>query len=339
MPLLDAALAFALTMLALSTLVSMVAGMLTWTVGLRRRGLEHLLTAFFEREVAAALGTEAARLTAETAGAPSTDDDETPAALLESQTQSLVDAGESLRARVRTEGLDHLDTAELRRALLDTDAGRSLRLGLGEQLDSVLDALGERWEDLGRRSSRRYRRWMRWWTTVLGALLAFALNIDSSHLAATYLSSPMAREAAIAELGSTLERARTVVPAAPADPRAPTLVDRASLDDEIRVAREQLIWMRSAGLPIGFSYFPYCADGESSSLRDARCAGSRASGHLVLWIFGCLATALLAGLGAPFWYDLVLGLASTVERVRRAPDDDETEVGRGRTGTTGGRAS
>ena len=43
-----------------------------------------------------------------------------------------------------------------------------------------------------------------------------------------------------------------------------------------------------------------------------------------MWLFGCLLTACLAGLGTPFWYDAVSSLMTIAQRSR---NDGSGEAG------------
>jgi hypothetical protein len=40
-----------------------------------------------------------------------------------------------------------------------------------------------------------------------------------------------------------------------------------------------------------------------------------------MWILGILLTGVLAGLGAPFWYDTVVGISRIAERSSNAKKD------------------
>ena len=103
------------------------------------------------------------------------------------------------------------------------------------------------------------------------------------------------------------------------------------------------------GLPIGWDYFPYSERhtlfGEESSTEASTEISSGAEttaltasdsldddpsgvfadrrsisslGDLGKWIFGVCLTGLLAGVGAPFWYDLVTGISRVRERHKTA---------------------
>ncbi len=71
--------------------------------------------------------------------------------------------------------------------------------------------------------------------------------------------------------------------------------------------------LEGLGLPIGYSYFPYCRSAADPAVVDARCPGKDKPTFLLslaAWLLSILLTGALIGLGAPFWFDLYRRIAS-----------------------------
>ena len=80
-------------------------------------------------------------------------------------------------------------------------------------------------------------------------------------------------------------------------------IDRALTTIELGIER---------GFPVGWAHFP--GEGCKPEL-DLRCK-DRSVGALLTWIAGLLITAFLAGLGAPFWHDVITRVAMAMKVVK-----------------------
>lgn len=69
-------------------------------------------------------------------------------------------------------------------------------------------------------------------------------------------------------------------------------MNEASYDIDFDSYTEQLNQLKETGLPIGWSTSPFFGDSPSSL-------------EIIWWLIGCLITGVLAGLGAPFWRQLL----------------------------------
>ncbi|MEO1083478.1 MAG: hypothetical protein AAFY88_04490, partial [Acidobacteriota bacterium] len=79
----------------------------------------------------------------------------------------------------------------------------------------------------------------------------------------------------------------------------------------IRETRNRVALLDLDGLPVGWDFYPY------ANLRGVEThSGRRLDDWMDVfgWLFGVGLTAVFAGLGAPFWYDTVTGLARAVQR-------------------------
>ncbi|MCB9729413.1 MAG: hypothetical protein H6744_19955 [Deltaproteobacteria bacterium] len=299
MPLLDAALAFALTMLLVSTAVTFVVGAVNALASARFRILELFLDRFYRFELVPTVEAELRRLASrvEPAERP-----RVAAAATELATWLAQYGGLPPRAgdeatnvnEIRVFKLQSVPRSEMMHRLRTSRFGLEV-LELGDAGEEILRALGDRFDTAGRRVSERFRDRARLISTWVGIVMAFGLNIDSLHLLSTYIDDDAARAAAIARADATLEQHGAALAAAETDGSPESA--RAALE----ATRTELRRLRGSGLPLGWALYPYCGD---PSL-DRRCDGPIRPAPLITWLLGCLLCGLLAGLGAPFWYDAV----------------------------------
>ena len=201
-------------------------------------------------------------------------------------------------------GTNPLTEAEL--AALTGPVGeriRSIVLGVGanvhpvDRLTAVKAGL-ERWYDETMdRMEGAYKRWVTLWVFVLGFGIAVVANASTYHVAERLWQDPTTREAVVAAAGRTV-----------ADP--PTTAELEADLGSVAATTDQLTEL---GLLVGWD----------DAARDAWADGpfsTAAFGYLLGW----LATAGLATLGAPFWFDLLTRLVSLREagsKPKAAADD------------------
>ena len=315
MPYLDAALAFALTMLAVSTLVTQIVRLFRNTAKLRRQGLQDMLTDFFTHELQPVVTRELNRLK-QTVG------DQVVAALKDALAK--FDASPQLK-KVVEEQLTDMPTDEIIERLKRTELGLKLLTDLGDHTKAIFDELGKRYEAAGKRATESFRSKSRWWSLGVGVVVAFALNIDSIFIANTYMKNEGMRQAVIAQKDS-LEQGYTSLAQTLEQEEGKTEITREEFEAAFSDAKASLDIFTSAGFPIGYNYYPYvCLKEAETSICTER--GMPAS-FTVLgrqiplgdlnWFLGIILTSLLAGLGGPFWYDVVAGISRAVQSTRAA---------------------
>jgi AcrR family transcriptional regulator len=317
MPILDAALAFALTMLLVATVVSQTINLMRRLARTRRKRMAAMLKEYFESEIKPVVDREMHRLS-----------DRLDARV----TNVLSDAAGKLTETdlFHPDELDHLErvsTAELIEKIRRSKLGAELLTELNEEAKTIFDELGRRWDVVGDRFTESFRTHTRYWATAVALLLALALNIDSIFILDSYIRDHRVAEAVTARIDEIRTDAERAIDAA-RDTSATLVGDTLTFQR----LEAQIDRLTQAGLPIGWHYYPHACVVTSTdpatdrSARDACSARSGLSG-LVLWILGIGLTAGLAGLGAPFWYDAVNGVA----RIAR--------LGRTRSGAPAGRGS
>jgi hypothetical protein len=307
MPYLDAALAFALTMLAVSTLVTQIVRLGQNFFKLRNAGLKQMLAEYFTQELKPVVDRELSRLKTELT--------ENVASGVSQKAQTL-----SVNLPFTSEELSRLtevSTEELLERLKRSELGKDLLENLGNKAQTVFYELGNRYEIVGNKFSESFRNYSRLWTTVLALAAAFLLNIDSLYIADTYIKNEGMRQAVIAQKESLEDGYNFLSVKLQQDPTKDSIT-KAEFEQAFGDTKDQLDVFTSAGFPVGIAYFPHACFQNSAF---SECAQR----SYFFWFIGCVVTGLLAGLGAPFWYDAVTSLSRTIQTVR-AEKKPETDV-------------
>jgi hypothetical protein len=352
MPLLDAALAFCLSMLGLATAVTMVVGVLQRFFSLREEMLKKLLVDFFDCEVVPTAQADLLRLGDQAAAKASADvtgvvNHLTTEAV---QNEGLQTTRQNLISQVDTQRLIQLSSADIVHELRTSPMGVALQRDLGQASDAVFTGLAHRWGQINAKAGASFARRAGLWSAITALTMAFLFNVDSFYLLSSYLNNSEERGAVIAQQQTLLMQYQQALRSD--DPPATTTAEGASaaapdpasqVEDQIKDLRQQVETLKTPGFPAGWNLYPNCpatsSDGRciaywqtalntfdlSKVSLDARGALNgplqqlkHNKSGLFHWLLGCLLTGLLAGLGAPFWYDVLTGLTSVAQRLRTA---------------------
>ena len=321
MVLLDAALAFALTLAALATVVTIVMEILLRSLGLRKQDLASLVMKLYDEELkprlpdeveTAELRWKVVRKVLENPFAG------TAMASSEGRQRYSLWRGKPIYARIT---LEHL----LRR-VLEVEEVKQAYLSVQADSKRLLTELSQKYDEFRSAVGTSFRTRAQLWSLLAGVVLALLLNVDGVRLLQWYMTNPAATQKLIAqseEILESVERAEAALKDAQRQEEA-TLEE---LDLAVARLKEQGNLLAGFDLPIGVAYFPHCRvpwlvgnwpAGRVPGL--ARCGedydwGSWAAvTDVVTWLIKALLTGLLIGLGAPFWYDVARRLA----QVRRA---------------------
>ena len=335
MPLLDAALAFSLTMLVVATIVTQLVEIIQKILGLRSKNLQKLITEFGDHELIPLLDRELQRLvTAGVAGASTISDNllrEVAGTRATVNARAIDTAHNPLRSELRKLlGLTspdqqpptvravgdpetpsriaqttriYISTKELIAGLKKSDIGKDIYTKLGDKSQEVFDEVGRRYEEVGEKFTATFRIYARRIGTGVAFCLALLLNIDSVHLLKSYHSNPQLRESAIAQMPAITKRLDAMEQATKEQAKTDDALK--NLQASIGALKSDVSDLTSSTLPIGpsqYPYFPYSWEWPPSGTA------------CMLWIMGIVMTGLLAGLGSPFWYDVVRGLAQLTQR-------------------------
>lgn len=327
MPYLDAALAFALTMLAISTLVTWILRAGQWLLSLRKKGMKQMLGDFFSKELQPVVERELDRLQV-------TANDKFIEAAKNLGVEKLYSGENPMLTREEYEKLSELSKEELDEWLKRSELGRKLLRDLGDRAESIFEELGKRYDAVGVKFSKSFREKARLWSTVLAFFVALLLNIDSIFIAKTYMSNEGIRQAVIAQKDSLEQGYTDLQQTLEQDPTETISLDE--FKQAFSDAEAQLDVFTSAGFPIGSSYYPNLCKQESEN---PDCA-ARSWGNSIFgleipiyygdtsWILGIILTSLLGGLGGPFWFDVVSGISRAAQSAR-ASKKQETNKSEG----------
>ena len=321
---LDAALAFAITMLVLAMVVTTLVETLHRLFGLREKGLAILLGNFYDRVLFARAGDLARDADGRRAFIDMMTVNRGPVgrAPMTALARSLhVDAksedkkflnwiwsGRRLGSLSLTAFMERLGGSEYGAQLV------TLASNAGEKgIEWVLKDVAQKFDAFGAEASEYFESRARLLSVIVGFVLAFAINVNALVLFETFMKRPDVTQSVIARgqnATQSFENLQRQVNTLNASAQAATTEDaRASIQkaaDETAAAVDSL---RSVGVPIGWN---------AQSVADFRQSTMTA-------LLGLLLGGLLIGLGAPFWYKAVQTLTG-VRSLARGKDKDSSDV-------------
>lgn len=306
MPYLDAALAFALTMLAIATLVTQIVSLVKNTAKVRRQGLQDMLTEYFRSDFVPVVDRELSRL-------KKTVDEgvtEELGSLLGKFKPSMV------FNKVQVEGLVNMTTTELLEQIKRSDFGQKMLKDLGDKANEVFDELGKRYEVIGNKFTESFRKESAKWAFGIALILALLLNVDSIFVVTSYVNNASLSQSVIAQKDAFVNDYNALEEQLAID-GSKQVFTKEDLEQAFEDSRVQLTTVTTAGFPIGWSYFPHSYfQEEHRSSADFQTRNTFLG--WVSWLAGILITAALAGLGGPFWYDAVASVTRVVQGTRAA---------------------
>lgn len=296
MPFVDAALAFAITMLIVAIIVREIVGLIQGVLGWRHEKLKTFLKQFYSDQLKDTVDAELAKV---------------DGALREELKGILDQLGKSPAKGLKKSMLDkenniskkvgEVSTRDMIEGLRKSPFGEALFKKLPDQADRFLFAAAEEYQSFGEQFSREFKRRPQLVATVIAVVVALLVNVDSFHVVSTFAGSNDARTRAVAQADIVLANASAELGGR--DPDVVPGVDevRAQIDS----LRTQITGLSSTPFPVMWDRFPYCRD----AAQDARCGETGIQLDHLFWFIGCLLTGVLAGLGTPFWHDVVSGVA------------------------------
>jgi hypothetical protein len=322
MPLVDAALAFAITMLAVATVVTKLVDFLHWLLqngpallaavlrqwlGERATLFKQMVDEFVHKELTP-IAVRELNLTPDQARA------------------AVEQAVQQIKQRVPSgAALIHMSNAALLDHLKQTDLGKRIA-ALEDRSTLVFDEISRRYESIEAKFTDIFRKNSRQVAIAVSLIVALAFNIDCVNILESYIHNP----ALSATIAATSDKALADFTAQMADkPGAPTAEE---LTKQYEARQKSLNELNSAGFPFGWSYFPYGPTPPRSWIRTVTLGDSqpwRSSLTVwATWVIGIAFTVGMAGLGAPFWYDVIRKLVQ-MTRGGSAPADVKTVTAKG----------
>lgn len=334
MKLLDACLALALTLAVFASAATVLVEMLHRATQRRAKDLRNMLGMVFDNALAELLqGTtiECARLREEFIATVGTDSALTT---LAGGKVGLIKPG-AVRLTAAT---DVSIEDVLRRLSRSAVLNQALQQIDPVKLEQALRALIDIYARAAQASTALFVGRARILSSLCGVFLAVAVNVDAVRLLDYYIGNPNGTRQTIARL-ETMERnaekaSAALAPNTPGAAPAPTphfAGDARGLIDDLQT-------LGTVGLPVGWSFYPYCAPADGQQI-DARCASAakpaapidgnawaklRHAGQFYFWLLCVLVTGLLIGLGSPYWFDIATSLSRFRELLRSSAGQSET---------------
>ncbi len=306
MVMLEAAMAFAVVMIVLSTLVTGVVEFIHQCLGTRAKHLKTMSQRFFQQVVWPRLGQRLQDdFKIDLAGAQ--------AAFEKAMVSNpLADEAGTLGGKV-----DSLTPGAFVERLARTEVGQAIMKeadGAETILDDIVTDFAQQFDRYGRAASEFVASRARTMSLVVGCALAVIINVDAERLISALMKDPGLRSELIDQVETANAENRKALDSL--DAVIAQHAEGGPVDlDSLKAAREefqlQVQEVHSIGLPIGWDYFPYCQGGSKLPA----CDGSWLDNLQAYpkWALMVLVAGLLVGLGGPFWYDVFKRLASIRE--------------------------
>ncbi|MFC1880735.1 hypothetical protein ACFL2S_04440 [Thermodesulfobacteriota bacterium] len=359
-------LAFAATMLVLATLVTIIIEIVARIFRRRYRVFTHLLHQLFNKELQPLIeehiktrgGVNPEKIEDELEGQLNTFLDDIRNSPLKPQKDRnpLTWFGGWLRWF----GADRsakLTTEEFIRRFARSQIGRGIYQQTAGRIDKLIDSVCLRYEELSDAMREYIKNSSSVLSIAIGIILALMINIDAHRLFNFYVQNPDMAEK-VAENATTyadaykdaqqrlndalaaLDREKTVS----AESKAATKQEIEALKKRLKTVPASVAALKAKGIPIGFDYFPYCrfrnmvkvdtADVYPCEEADQRyraitpaVSGTDLWPDYLLWVIKVIITGVLIGLGGPFWYDAVRGLARATQMLRGREEPQRAPAG------------
>ena len=326
MELLESALAFAVVMIVLSTIVTGIVEALLRFFGVRQKTLRATIESLFDKVVwprlEARLKQQAdSRKTAGTDGAAASVETSARRDFVNGMTFNPA-AGSSDRLLSHQKRIDVLSVVAFAERLGRTDVGQAILAEGTASVEPIIQDFTRSFERFSSAGREVFRKNAKQVAIVVGILLAFAVNIDAGRLFTTLMDNPDVRQSLIEQAGEAAEANQKAVATLQA---LQEQVARNGLqDDQAQEIEKQIVEIKSGlealaseGLPIGHSFYPYCAQGTKG---DPACAASSDNAmraeKAVRWVLLTIVAGILIGLGGPFWFRVFSGLSQVFQVLR-----------------------
>lgn len=359
-------LAFAATMLVLATLVTLIIEIIARVFRRRYRIFTHLLSQLFKKELEPLIesriktrpGAASDRIAPEIKAQLDIFLDEIRTSPLEpvEDKNPLTWFGGWLRW-FGADRSEKLTTEEFVRRFARSKIGREIYQQAAGRVDSLIDSLCLRYQELSDAMSEYIKNSSSILSMAIGIIIALTINIEAYRLFNFYIQNPNVAKkvadnaAAYADAYTDAQQRLNVALAALDRAEAADTESTAEARQEIEALKNRLAAvpgyvsaLKAEGIPIGLDYFPFCRyrkaikkDGQDAY----PCKDLESRYRLVApngsdwglwpdylwWIIKAIITGVLIGLGGPFWYDAVRGLARATQMLRGRAEPQKAPAG------------
>ena len=340
---LEAFLAFALTMIVFSTMVTAVMEIVHRFLNSREAGFQLMVQRLFDQVIWP-------RVQRRLAGS---DPDQLRARFVEAMTLNPVAADRQLpvggswamvkRAgihianRVEPTNVAGMSVMEFMERLADSEVGQALAMEGEAYVLAAINDLTQKYDRFCAGAKEVFYNKARVWSVAASFLLAFSINVDAVRLFRTYLQDQPLRQAVI-EQQDSIEREMRVAQATLKEVQSDTARGPANkaelekIESRIKDVQAGVTDLKTMGVPVGYDYYPWCAGKKSDgTFIDSQCPLASnnwtATLKFLAWVFSVLLAGLLIGLGAPFWFDLATGLSNSLKLLKAMGAGEKSEKG------------
>lgn len=311
MVLLDAALAFALTLAALATVVTIVMEIGLRFLGLRRKDQVKLIGELYKKEIEPKLAK---------IGGRRTDQWSVVCKVLQNPFATKNMACDKARWRlhlgIRSPIYERVSLEHVLKRLLEVDEIKAALESTQADGRKILGELGQKYDEYRSALSTRFRTRAQLASMIIGILLAFYMNIDAVRLFQWYVKNPTATAEVIAKSEEILQNAKRADESLESVPEPQPQAESQAQDAEGEVAttegqsttsdqaqegeakpdseklklaiqslQQQKALLAGLELPFGSQYFPYCRAPEDEGPKDGEwispdplCQGAKKTG-------------------------------------------------------------
>jgi hypothetical protein len=348
MQLLDAAIAFALTIAGLATVVSIIVEIIHRVLSLRSQGLRAMLEQHFDDVIVPVIKTQVEQAIQ---GKNQKIADELKRLrddLIDKMTSNPLAKLQKLswlpkRAVAALSRYNEVTAMDFLKRIPETEVFKYIKLRGSMTVDERLKKFDQKYEEYEKAISNYFKRRAQLISFVVGIALAITVNIHGIRLFERYLNDPELTATVIAQtdkIEAAMESMQTRQAAAPQ-------TDQENLN-EIRAAIDQYNELMGTfvglGLPLGWAYYPNCPLDQNPkylSYLDPQCktvvnrkirsaaenknystltkiiiTAFRDPWGFLKWLLVVAITGTLIGLGGPFWFDVARKLSDVRRKFR-----------------------
>ena len=356
MQLLDAAIAFALTIAGFATVVSIIIEIIHRVLGLRTRGLRAMLEQHFEDFIWPAIKEQVEEKIKKTPGRVADEFEKLRANVVEKMTGNplfKLQASSRLPKWVLKTLSQYNDVSaeEFLLRLPDTDAYKYIKT-LGKQERSrALERFDEKYAEFEKAISNFFKRRAQLLSFIVGIILAVTANIHGIRIFERYLNDPELTATVIAQsqdIESTLQTAKDQKDQNPQT----TQEHIEGIETALNRYKELMGNFSSLGIPIGWDFYPNCMhpDYKNKNVNydplcaavikeNPPCISDNDCNYTIVsvlstmqadiwgflkWLFIITITGTLIGLGGPFWFDVARRLSAVRQKLGGGGNKTET---------------
>jgi hypothetical protein len=356
MQLLDAAIAFALTIAGLATVVSIIIEVIHRALSLRSKGLRAMLEQHFDDVIVPVIRTRVEKTIQ--------GQDKDLADELKRLREDLIDkmTGNPLvklqnlswlpkRAVKALSRYNEVTAMDFLKRIPETEVFKYIKQRGKMTVDERLKKFDQKYEEYEKAISNYFKRRAQLLSFAVGIALAITVNIHGIRLFERYLSDPELTARVIAQTDKieaameSMQKQQLTAPAANAE-------NINELKTAIGQYNELVGNFKGLGLPIGWAFYPNCPldqNPENPSDYDPQCttamksplkrtAESKSNSTLIniietgfrdpwgflKWLFVVAITGALIGLGGPFWFDVARKLSEVSRKFRNGGGPPES---------------